>query len=76
MKKRGKRRKPTEDEIRQWCEEHDCHFYRMGCPEDWTRTDVFRVGVVGGTAWACYGATVPVKTVVDWLNDPPQHYEI
>lgn len=67
---------PSEDDFRRWCEEHDCSFFRLGCPDDWERRDCFRVGVVGGTAWAEYGVTVPVQAVIDWLADPPKHYEI
>lgn len=66
----------TENDIRKWCAEHDCSFYKVGCPEDWNRKDCFRVGVVGGTAWAEYGVTIPIQLVKEWLKNPPLFYAI
>lgn len=59
---------PTQDEIKAFCEEHSVAFYRMGTPDNWDDTTMFRAAT---HEFPSRGISVPIAKVVEWLTNPP-----
>ena len=55
----------TKKQIEEFCKAADVEFYQWGCPEDWTRRDVFRVATHD---YPQRGITVTVKRVLEWAH--------
>lgn len=60
--------KPTDDQIREFCDWWRVSFYRWGRPDDWSDHTFFRVST---HEFPARGLTFPIESLLSFIRNPP-----